>query len=419
MKNLIYICFGFILFMIGCEDKNNFNNNLLIDATFKNNWTNPDYKTFLLIQNLDGEVIADTGFTGNANFNLILKDSETAPERMIVTTVNQTSDGYISVTSNAGIRSGVEWVWDGLENDDRLMFTSNINFSNMGDFEKGVLSSNGQYQRLSGFDYECTFEHYGEENSPEDILFMAYKNDGTGYYQIFDNASIINNSFIIDGNNLNLANYKLISNNTGEKADNVMLYAYDNQESFASKNRHRLGYYGYQEEDFDDDENFHSYYPPNYSNFVTNLASGSLGSQGQKSWSQKTFGEIPNSLEKINADFQLVDSSAAGFQINTTGVYDNIAFKFRSLMTTSTIAWDFYLNPDVQDIISSLPMLNSDVIEYYTEFSNSEFSLSLDRVSIADFLCANNNDEWTDILFSDGYYGDICNGYRYVEYYVE
>ena len=419
MKNIFYIFFSFILFIISCEDENASPNNLLIDATFKNNWTSADNKTFLLIQNLNGDLIADTSFTGNTSLRLVAKDSENVPERIIVTTVAKFDDSYISVVSNAGVRSGVRWIWDGLEDENILMFTSNISFSNMSEFERGVLSANGQYLRLDEFEGNHTFEHYGDKNSTEDILFMAYKNDGTGYYQILSEASIINNSFTIDGNNLNLANYKLISNNSGEVANNVLLYAYENQESFASKNQHRLGYYGWRQEDFDDNENFHSYYPPEYSKFVTNLTSGYWSSQGQKSWYQKIFGEIPNSLEKINADFQLVDSSATNFGINSTGDYDNIAFNFSSEMSFGTIAWSIYLNPEVQNIVSSLPNLSGEVIEFYNEFSSTEFLLSLSRVSITDFLCADNNDEWTDILFSDGYHGDICSGYRRVEYYVD
>ena len=419
MKFIIYIVFGFMLFIIGCEDeKASSSDNLLINATFKNNWRNSAYKTFLLIQNLNGEVIADTSFTGNTSLRLIAKDGETVPERMIITTVVKDDDQNIFVTSNAGVRSGVRWVWDGLESGNSLMFTSNISFSNMSEYERGVLSANGQYRRLSLFEGNYTFQHYGEENSPEDILFMAYKNDGTGYYQILSEASILNNSFTIDGNNLNLANYKLILNNTGEVANNVTLYAYENQESYA-RNGHRLGYYGYRPEDFDNNENFHAYYPPEYSNFNTYLSSGYWGVQGQKSWRQRMFGEIPNSLEKMNADFQLVDSSATNFGISATGIYDNIAFNFISSGSFGTIAWSIYLNPDVQDIVSSLPNLSAEVIEFYTEFSSTEFLLGLSRVSIHDYLCADNNDEWTDILFSSGYYGDQCSGYRAVEYYVD
>ena len=131
------------------------------------------------------------------------------------------------------------------------------------------------------------------------------------------------------------------------------------------------------------------------------------------------FGEIPNSLEKMNADFQLVDSSATNFGISATGIYDNIAFNFISSGSFGTIEWSIYLNPDVQDIVSSLPNLSAEVIEFYTEFSSTEFLLGLSRVSIHDYLCADNNDEWTDILFSSGYYGDQCSGYRAVEYYVD
>ena len=61
------------------------------------------------------------------------------------------------------------------------------------------------------------------------------------------------------------------------------------------------------------------------------------------------------------------------------------------------------------------------MVEFHPEFSSSqssEISLYLDKVSIYDYWCADNNDDWTDILFSDEYYGDICSGYWRVEYYV-
>ena len=419
MKNIIYICFGFILFIIGCEEEKASSNNLLIDATFKNDWTNSTYKAFLLIQNLNGEVIADTSFTGNTNLRLLVEDGETIPERMIITTVTKTNDGYINVISNAGIRSGVRWVWDGLENENSLMFTSNISFLNMSDYERGVLSANGQYLKLDEFAGNYTFEHFGEDNSTEDILFMAYKDDGTGYYHILSEASIINNSFIIDGNNLNLAEYKLISNNTGEAADNVMLYAYDNQESFTSKNRHRLGTMDGVKVILMIMKTFIPIIHQNIS-ILLHTFSGDWNARGQKQWLQKTHGEIPNSLEKINADFQLVDSNATSFRINSIGIYDNIAFKFDSQLG-SGFSWYIYLNPDFQDTVISLPNLSAGVVESHPEFSSSqssEISLILDKVSIYDYLCADNNDEWTDILFSDGYYGDICGGYRRLEYYV-
>ena len=59
------------------------------------------------------------------------------------------------------------------------------------------------------------------------------------------------------------------------------------------------------------------------------------------------------------------------------------------------------------------------MVEFHPEFTSSqssEISLYLGEVSIYDFLCADNYDDWTDIYFSDGYYGDMCSGYRSVTY---
>ncbi len=83
------------------------------------------------------------------------------------------------------------------------------------------------------------------------------------------------------------------------------------------------------------------------------------------------------------------------------------------------IPFDINYIDAIVNYLIPINILHSLLLIYLFHIKSSEFLLGLSIVSIADFLCADNNDEWTNILFSDGYYGDICSGYRHVEYYVD
>ena len=424
-KYLRLLLIPMLAFYIGCEDNEEAGSNVLITATFKNDWASSDYTNFLVIQNMDGEVLADTNFIGNTSFTLNSSDGETAPDRIIITTIKKYSTN-LDVISNAGVKSGVNWTWEGEPEPSFPMFTSTFTFSNMSDFSTAVLSANGQYKRissspLSGGEFTESFDHHGENYNSEDILLMAYKTDhvqltpGSGYYKIFQNVNPSDNSFVVDGDDLVPAQYKLIINNTNEPGDFIQLHAYGENESFVSENSHRITYAGYYPSDFDESGNFHAFYPPEYTSFRTSIASGYFAENGKKYWFQRTFGSISESLEKINADFELIDSSAANFKINATGVFDNAGFGFGG----SDSYWTIYIDAEVLTDIQSLPSLSPNVLEEYPELSQVGFSHHLRYVRLSDVLCADDNDAWLDILFSEGYYGDVCNnGYRDVTYYV-
>ena len=100
-----------------CEDKEDKEDSIsspLITATFKNDWVRSDVVSYLAVHSLDGTLLADTSFVGNASFSLKTAVGESAPERMLVTTI--TSDEYdnIYIATNAGIKSDVDWTWEGV-----------------------------------------------------------------------------------------------------------------------------------------------------------------------------------------------------------------------------------------------------------------------------------------------------------------
>ena len=417
MKKYLFIILLFAFW--SCEDKEDTVNSTLITATFKNDWVRSDVVSYLAIHNLDGTLLADTSFVGNTSFSLKTADGESAPERMLVTTITADENDNINVATNAGIKSDVNWTWEGVPNtyDDNIG-VSEYTFVNMSDFDRAIISANNSYERADGsFDETYSLEHRVPNNT-EDVLLMAYKTDGSAYYKLFQDVEAGNSTIEVDGNELVSATYKLITNETNERADYIHIDAYEDNESNLSANDHRLKYRGnYLNQDYDENGDFHAHYPSIYTKFKTGIWTGDYGSAGDINWYQRTYGDIPNSVEKINADFELISSSSENFEISTTGVFDNAYFYFRGLDSDFNFVchWNVYINPEILNEVNSLPSLSSDAMPY-PELADASFSLN--RLSLTDYTCVENNDDWTDLLFSDGYIWDKCSGFRHVDYFV-
>ena len=414
MKKYLIIILLFAFW--SCEDKEDSGSSPLITATFKNDWVRSDVVSYLAVHSLDGTLLADTSFTGNTSFSLKTADGESAPDRIFVTTITTDEYDNVEVATNAGIKSDVNWIWEGVPDtyDDNIG-VSEYTFVNMSDFDRVVISANNSYVRADGmFDETYSLVHRGPNNT-EDVLLMAYKTDGSGYYKLFQDVEAGNSTIEVDGNELISATYKLIANNTGEIADAIFIDAYEDNESNLSANDHRLKYKGYYpDQDWDENGDFHAHYPPIYSKYKTGITTGEYGNSDVWYWYQRTYGDIPNSVEKINADFTLNYSSSENFEISTTGVFDNAYFYFRGENDDKAYFWFVYVNPEILDEFNSLPSMSSDAMPY-PELNNTSF-LELNLIRLTDYTCVENNDAWTDLLFSDGYIWDKCSELRDVSY---
>tara|TARA_X000001036_G_scaffold139892_1_gene132668 strand:+ start:3841 stop:5100 length:1260 start_codon:yes stop_codon:yes gene_type:complete len=414
MKKYLFIILLFSFW--SCEDKEDTVDSTLITATFKNNWVRSDIVSYLAVHSLDGTLLADTSFTGNTSFSLNTADGESAPDRILVTTITTDEYDNVEVVTNAGIKSDVNWIWEGVPDTyDDDIGVSEYTFVNMSDFDRAVISANNSYVRTGNgmFDETYSLVHRGPNNT-EDVLLMAYKTDGSGYYKLFQDVEAGNSTIEVDGNELIPATYKLIDNNTSEVADAIFIDAYENNESNLSANDHRLKYRGYYpDQDYDENGDFHAHYPPIYSKYKTGITTGVYGNSDTKYWYQRTYGDIPNSVEKINADFELINSSSDNFEISTTGVFDNAYFLFSGENDYTTVNWMVFVNPEILDEFNSLPSMSSDAMPY-SGLANTSFTLI--RISLTDYLCVEDNDTWTDLLFSDGYIWDKCSELRDVTY---
>ena len=414
MKKLFFILPLFI--WVSCEEESSeeFSTDL-ITATFKNGYCLPDNNSFLVVSSEDGEILADTSFQGDASFNLSTADSVNAPDKINITLIRMTEWGALSVTTNLSVDKGANWTWDNPYHDEpEVIGNSYYTFSNVSEnnISRVVLSSKGNRNRFS-VDPSNTYglSHY---HQIEDVSIMAYKEDGTAIYTILEDVQI-EQTYNLDLSTFLPANYKIITNSTGEDCDNISLQAINVDDSAIQYNRHTFTDRGYIEGlGWNTNGEFFVNYPSEFSKFGTGIGVGQYNVVGEKSWFQRTWGDIPESVEKINADITLVKSDPLDFEVSTNGVFDQWSVHFDDSLSNSN--WTFYINPNISS--SSIPIMPSSVYTEYPELSSAFFKMT--SIGAVDFLCVDSIQEWLELYFStDGYYLDFCPQYRSVDYRVD
>ena len=384
----------------------------LFTATFNGEFDS-DATTIIFISDSDGNILADTSFIGDASFDLIAdRTSDVPPDKINITTVSKVLEN-IQISTNLGINKGSNWTWYNPYYEPEVIGESFYTFSNIpADFYRVVLSSKGLRTRTSINESDTySLSHY---NNNEEVVVMGYMNDGTALYKFVENVSV-GETHAVDFSVLQPTEQKVIINLTGEDCClwNGLHGLYED-DSFIKYNHYRLSNGGREGVDWDEDLNFIANYPPSFTKFHTGLTVGQYNTPGEKDWYQRTFGDIPESVEKINADINVISSDIDNFEMDITGSYDQ--WSISALNSTAGLGWNIYVNPSIT--FGELPTFPASVNEIYPEIDRNGFIIN--RVSLVDWLCADNQEEWLEMHFSyDGYYGDICSGFRQVSYWLE
>ena len=384
----------------------------LFTATFDGEFDS-DATTIIFISDSDGNILADTSFQGDASFDLMAdKTSDVPPEKINITTIGKVN-GNTQISTNLGINKGSNWTWYNPYYYPDVIGESYYTFTNIpDDLYRVVLSSKGLTNRTSINESDTySLSHY---NNNEDVVIMGLMNDGTVLYKIIENVSV-GETHTVDFSDFLQAEQKVINNLTGEDCCLYLgLYGHYEEDSFLGYNRYRLSYGGREGVDWDADLNFIANYPPSFTKFHTGLTVGQYNTPGEKDWYQRTFGDIPESVEKINADINVISSDIDNFEMDITGSYDQ--WSISASDSTAGLGWGIYVNPSIT--FGELPTFPASVNEIYPEINRNGFIIN--RVSLVDWLCVDNQEEWLEMFFSyDGYYGDICSGSRHVTYWLE
>ena len=391
----------------------------LFSATFHEEY-DPTVKSFVYISDSLGSVIADTSFYGSGSFVFSKKYTlGSAPEKIGVTAVTL-DDGEIVLVTNLGVDIGSDFHYYDPYFDSEVVGQSSYEFINIPENVYRLhLTSKGNYARTyldNPMDYsEVVYLNHNHDN--ENVLLMLFYNDGTAGYLVIESVQI-GSSHVIDLSTFETAVHSLINNNTGLDNDYLQAYGYNNGESYISNNRIARLVPGWGlNRMWNDGGNFIINYPsldvtPNirFSAYVGSAP----GVPGGKNYGQTTTGSLPSSIEKIDADFDLISSDLDNFEISHSGSFDQWSV---SLEDTSISAyWDVYNSSSTSIMV--LPSIPTSVSDEYSSLSSPSFSYV--DINLTDWMCAETYKEWIELFHSsDGYYLDFCSGYRGLRYWPE
>ena len=82
-------------------------------------------------------------------------------------------------------------------------------------------------------------------------------------------------------------------------------------------------------------------YPPNFTKFTTGITVGQYYVPGEKSWHQKSFGEILDSVRLIDGDINVINSDIDNFEMEISGS-EPYQWSMELVDSTTSIEWDIY-----------------------------------------------------------------------------
>jgi len=382
--------------------------NALFTANFTNDWLCADCgEGIIFISDMDGNVLADATWTGNASFEIEAPEDLTEfPERITVTTV---TNGRL--TTNLNIPVGSSWTWGDyyLSPDYDNPINVEFGFQNIPDHSGYSVSSLFSY-RYSYSDalyspftfnfYESPMDIYLKLNTADSGPKYLWINDITGgYYQInLSNMSETESQTIdLQGNSVGFRKYLYGyptpgSRNTGRY---MLDRGYDNDSTVAE---------------------IKVYYPPSsFSDYRTTLYFYDSDNTNVF-WYQSVYGDIPNTFDKIDADFDFISATPNDFQISTTtNNFDSMHSAWRQYTGYGNYYWNFYGPNNLTSY--SFPNLPNSVLNKYPDIEMQLFELSY--TDLIDYSELDSYENILDIVFnSSDYFYNVVNDFRArVKYY--
>ena len=382
--------------------------NALFTANFTNDWLCADCgEGIIFISDMDGNVLADATWTGNASFEIEAPEGlKEFPERISVTTVQQ--GGLIT---NLDIPVGSSWTWGKyyLSPDYDNPITAEFDFQNIPDHSGYSVSSLFSY-RSSYSDTLYSPFTFNFFESPMDIyLKLNTADSGPKYLWINDITEGYN--YQIDLSNMSETESQTIDLQGNSVGFRQSLYGYPTPGS-RNTGRYML------DRGYDNDSTVAEikvYYPPSsFSDYRTTIFFYDSDNTNNF-WYQSVYGDIPNTFDKIDADFDFISATPNDFQISTTSSnFDQISSRW----TQSGYNYYYWYFFGPNDLTSySFPNLPNSVLNKYPDIEMQLFELSYS--DLIDYSELDSYENILDIVFnSSDYFYNVVNDFRSrVKYY--
>ena len=410
MKSISLLVLGFLLVVLffspACKKSTEPDSELLLKATFTNDWLCAECgEGIIFISDMDGTVLAEATWTGNASLKIKPPaDLDQLPDKISVTTVAKNKYGDLILTTNLYISPDLSWTWKiaPLPDFDNPVGSLSFDFQNIPDHNGYSISSrwNDRYSSSGTLPSSYIFSVY---ESPVNIfLKLNTTNAGVKYLMRNDLYAGYN---LLDLSSLQSTVIKTVEIPTGSGSIMANLYGFHMPGSFYQgcylldrlvipQSAELSLTFHYPLSVFTDYRTVIYLYDPDQSNNF---------------WYYSVYGSMPNSFNKINADFSIVDFGLDNFRIQTTGSFDQLRSVWRQSGNDIQIWWYVYGPPQVNEY--ALPELPNSVTQKYPDLNRESFTLYF--ADLIDYSQLNSYEEILDIMFrSPEYFFDVVSDYK-------
>lgn len=399
MKNTMLIITSILVLSFwGCEEEPDASPpdaNALFTANFTNDWLCANCgEGIIFISDMDGNVLADTTWTGNASFEIeALENLTDFPDKISVTTVIRPWEGSSSVilTTNLDIPVGSSWTWgkDYPEVLDSETTTAEFSFQNIPIHTEYVFAKTWS----TTYGPELFTPYYIQlQDSPTNIYLKFKITDSVHKYIWLNNITGQNYSVNLEDSQLTNTDSQTIDWQGDFASSSLSLFGIVNP-----GNRYSADYRIYDEQKYTTVNAMSVHYPPStFTDYYTRLTLyDDVNSDDY--WYQIVYGDIPNSIDIIDADFDFISTSPNNFQISTTSTnFDQIRSLWKQEIYDYYTRWSLWGPADFTSY--SLPTLPNSVIEKYPDLDNDLFELY--SSSLQDHSELDSYYEILDILFN-------------------
>jgi hypothetical protein len=365
--------------------------NTLFTANFTNNFLCADCgEGILFISDMEGNVLGEATWTGNASFSIDIPEGLTdLSQKISVTTVFKDMYSDVRLNTNLSIDIGSTWTWKTIIPEPEDPNTVEINLLNIPDNDSYTVVTKGMTSIIFG---EISSPLYVDiDYSPTDMYLRLSETDAVSKY-IWEN-DLSSGSYEVDLSNLLETETKTIGLNGAPTSFGVLLWGY-------TKDVSRYEPHYFFDFTFGDNENISTadvnYPGTNVFEFQTYISTSDDGNDNSI-WEQLVFGEIPDTYEKIDADFDFINNTPDNFKILTTST------NFNQILS----GWEQDDNPFRSYWIVSgpsdlpgyqLPLFPDAVIEKYPNLNWDSQELSI--VGLYDYPELNSYEEVLSIEFN-------------------
>ena len=337
---------------------------------------NSEYTYTLIIHSNEGVLLADTLIENESTYNILSEyNSDQITEKISVTLFMYSNNDVVIVTFNSLNTGAAFEMKDPTDSPSYEEFEASVSFANIPDHLSSILSSKNTFRSVGDWGNAL---FYNDDKFDDLFLRFNYLDNEPEYAWINDFSP--NEERLVDLNELSF--------NSMSKHTISFDYSTNNYQLNILGNNYRFENMGNAYED-SSISSVDVYVPDNYNSFEERRTSIYSSDTNDGRYDQTSYGDIPNSFTKIDADFTFLSSSFENLEIQTNGSYD--LFWNVGLFLSEHFFIFLSFGDNSYHVNSSI---FSWVLDKYP--SISEADMLLVQCTISDYTGINGYDEWIE-----------------------